>query len=214
MSETFTPKTYVTNGFPLLSESVLLASGQNVLKGTVLGKKSVGAISVAAKTGGNTGAGTVTLLTKGVNAKVGVYKLRCTAAGTGVGTFSVIDPDGFSLGNVIASVGGTAFAGKFINFTLTASGADFIVGDGFDITIAAGSGEYAICNSAAVDGSQFPVCVAAEAMDASLAARNISVYITGVFIETSLIFGGSDTIATHKNALRDKNIYVQPIMPV
>ena len=314
MSEVFTPKTMRTNGFPFISDSVVISAGQNVLKGTVLGKKTLGAvtsaaksggntgtgtltlpvkgvkaklgvytvrcveaakgagaITSAAKTGGNTGAGTLTALSKGSNVKVGVYKLRCIAAGTGVGTFSILDPDGYSIGTVIASAGGTAFTSPFVNFTLTATGADFIVGDGFDITIAeaagagkfvvtdpngieigaavasssgaafsheqigftltatatnfvvgdgfditvaAGSGEYAVCNSASVDGSQNPYCVAAEDMDATSAARNISVYLTGVFVATSLIFGGADTIATHEEALRTRNIYVQPIMPV
>lgn len=214
MSEVFTPKTYVTSGFPLLSESVLLASGQNIVKGTVLGKKLTGAISVAAKTGGNTGEGTVTAISKGKNTKAGVYKIRCVSAATAAGSFTVVGPDGYSYGVVIASAGGTVFANDNVNFTITAAGTDFVVGDGFDITVAAGNGEYSICNSTAVDGTQHPVCVAAEGMDASLAARNVSVYITGVFIDTSLVFGGSDTIAVHKDALRALNIYVQPIMPV
>lgn len=313
MSETFTPKTLIAGDYPRISESVILAVGQSVLRGTVLGKlthgaatsapkaggntgagtltaltigndaklgvyqvraKAVsavtGAITSAVKNGGNTGAGTVTVLSKGANAKVGVYTLRCTAAGVGVGTFEVVDPDGFRLASVVAAVSpGTAYAGPHINFTLMASGADFIVGDGFNITVAAGvagatfsvvgpdgedlidavasaagaayesdqvsftltsaganfivgdgfditvaigAGNYVKCVSTARNGSQHPVCVAAEDMNATSAARNISVYMTGEFVESSLIFGGADTIADHRDALRARSIYVRPIM--
>lgn len=312
MSETFTPKTLIAGDFPRISESVLLAAGQNIVRGTVLGKKTLGAITSAAKTGGNTGAGTLTLpvkkaktkpgvytvrcvtatkgagaitsaakaggntgagtltlLTKGASAKVGVYTLRCTSAGVGVGTFEVVDPDGYRLASVVASVGGTAYAGAYVNFTLTAAGADFIVGDGFDLTVAeavgagtfkvsdpngveigtvtaasggtafvnaelgftltsaganfvvgdgfdltvaAGNGQYVACDSTAVDGTQYPVGVAADDINATSAARNVPLYLTGEFVDTSLIFGGSDTIATHVDALRARSIFVRPIM--
>ncbi|MGE4544211.1 MAG: head decoration protein [Pedobacter sp.] len=72
------------------------------------------------------------------------------------------------------------------------------------------SGKYALCDSAAVDGSQSPVCILAENCDASAADKtSVPVYLSGEFAETSLTFGGTDTADTHRAALRDLNIYLK-----
>lgn len=127
----------------LLSRDVLtIASGSGVLEaGTILGKISSGAATAAAKAGGNTGNGTLTLdATSPIlsGAKVGVYTIRCITAATNGGTFRVEDPDGNVLGDVAV---GATFADD-IKFVIADGATDFIVGDGFDVTIAAGSGKY------------------------------------------------------------------------
>lgn len=125
---------------------VLAATVSDLEPGTVLGRVSIGAATAAAKSGGNTGTGTVSAVTVGGGAKSGVYSVRFTAATA----FTVEDPDGFVLG---AGATGTAWADD-LGFTITAGGTAFVAGDGFDITVAAGSGAYVAVNPAATDGSQ------------------------------------------------------------
>lgn len=131
-------------------EGVILANNP-VKIGTPLGKITLGAAAAAAKAG-NTGNGVFTLdaatpILSG--AKVGVYVARCIEAAANGGTFRVFDPEGRVLGDV--AVGGT-FADQ-IKFSIADGAADFVVGDEFDVTIAAGSGKLKILDPAAVDGS-------------------------------------------------------------
>ena len=213
MSESFVPKTFIAGAFPLLRDSVTLATG-NLTRGSVLGKITTGGVTAAAKTGGNTGQGTCTVLAAKSKTKLGVYVVRCIATGTGVGTFSVVDPDGERLEDATASAGGVTYNNRQITFKLIATGTDYALGDGFDITVAAGSGQYKLVNSASVDGSQNPVAVLAEDMDATSAVRTVSVYITGEFVRSSLVFGGSDTYATHQDAMRARSMFCRDIQTV
>jgi len=119
--------------------------------GAVLGKITTGAATSAAKTGGNTGNGTMGAVTVGAAGQVGVYTLRITAAAANAGSFNVIDPQGDIVGQGTVAV---AFSGGGLSFTLADGSTDFIVGDGFDITVAAGSGKYTLLNPAATNGSQ------------------------------------------------------------
>ena len=89
----------------------------------------------AAKTGGNaadTGALTLNATTPVLaGAKVGVYTVRCITAASNGGTFRVSDPDGYVLGDVAVAA---TFAND-IKFAIADSTQDFIVGEGFDITV-------------------------------------------------------------------------------
>jgi hypothetical protein len=132
------------NGY-LSREVLTIAEGAGALEaGTVLGKIDVGAATAAAKSGGNTGNGTISAVTVLTGAKVGVYKLRFTAATT----WTLTDPDGFSLA---AGANGTANAND-LGFTTTAGGTPFVAGDGFDITVAAGTGLYWPSTNGATSG--------------------------------------------------------------
>lgn len=62
--------------------------------------------------------------------------------------------------------------------------------------------------STASDGSQAPNCVLAYPVDATSADVVATVYISGRFNREDLTFGGTDTAATHEDALRDLNIYL------
>lgn len=149
-------------------ETITLKAGTSYALGSVLGKIALGAATAAAKAGGNTGDGTLTLdATTPVlaGAKLGVYTVRCTEAATDGGTFEVQDPDGFVLGSVAV---GATFADD-IKFTIAAGDTDFIVGDGFDVTIAASadSGKYALSPATGIDGSETAVAVLLQAVDAT-----------------------------------------------
>lgn len=109
------------------------------------GKLGSGATAVtdtgvsAAKSGGNTGNGTFVMdATTPVlaNAQSGIYTARVTVAGTNTFTMEVRDPTGDLLGTVVQ--GGT-FANQ-VKFVPSDGSTDFIVGDGFDITVVVNPG--------------------------------------------------------------------------
>ena len=193
---------------PLLTKVVTLPAGcGTMVRGTVLGKITIGAATAAAKAGGNaanTGALTLDATTPVlIGAKAGIYTVRCIAAAANSGTFRVIDPDGFSLGDVAV---GATFAND-IKFAIADGAQDFIVGEGFDITGAAGSGKHKIVNSANVDGSAVADCILAyTTVVAAGADSKAEVYTQGYFNRDHLVVGGADTIATHEAQLRLLNI--------
>lgn len=128
----------------------LLSSGALAVlaAGTVLAQIDVGAATAAARSGGNTGNGTITMdATTPVlaGAKPGIYTVRCIAAATNGGTFRLEDPDGDVIADaaITGGAGGTVAFAEQVKFVITDAGTDFIVGDGFDITVAAGSLKWA-----------------------------------------------------------------------
>jgi hypothetical protein len=208
MSETYTPKAFIVGDFPVFRENVTILSGQSLLQGAVLGKITIGTMTGSAKAG-NTGIGAFSAITAGSKTKVGVYALVCISAGA-AGIFKVLDPDGFRLDDLTA---GSAYAGELLNFTLTNSGTAFVLGDTFSIIVADGSGSYKLVNSANVDGSQNPVAVLAEDVDASSADMIGTIYDTGEFSKRFVSFGGTDTVATHLEALKARCIFVREVSP-
>jgi len=206
ISQIYSPQTGLAGSFDYLRETETLLAGQVYARFTVLGKITIGAITSAAGT--NTGTETIGSLAAKSKTKIGAYTLKCTAAGA-TGTFSVVDPDGYRLGDATI---GTAYSNNQIGFTITAGGTAAAVGDSFTITVAAGSGKFKLVNSANVDGSQNPAGVLAETMDASASDRTAQVYKTGEFAICDLTFGGTDTYQTHQDALRTMNIYLRTVM--
>lgn len=126
--------------------TVEAGSAPGLLPGRILGRKTLGAATSAAKSGGNTGNATMSAITVGPGAKVGVYQVRHTAATA----FDVIDPDGFKLKS---GATGSAYSDD-IQFTETAGGTPMVAGDGFDITVAAGNGNYVAYDPTATNGAQ------------------------------------------------------------
>lgn len=116
----------------------------------VLGAATKGAATPAA-VAGNTGTGTIGAVTIGAATKPGVYRATCIAAAVNAGRFTIEDPDGIELG--VADVG-VAFAGGGLGFTIADGATDFVVGDAFTITVAAGSGKYVQLDLAGTDGTE------------------------------------------------------------
>lgn len=134
--------------------TILSGTAASVI-GQVLGKITLGAVSSAVKAAGaNTGAGSLTLdaTTPALaNCKVGLYTVRVTQ----VGTISVIDPFGVSVGVASYAAGGSVTFADEIKFAFVDDATThWAVGDGFDITVAAGSGKYTQLTPAALNGSQ------------------------------------------------------------
>ncbi|MGC4052930.1 MAG: head decoration protein [Paludibaculum sp.] len=192
----------------LISRKVTILSGQNLLRGAVLGKITLGAAAAAAKAGGNaanTGAFTLDVATPILaGAQVGVYTVRCIAAAANGGTFRVTAPNGAVLGDVAVAA---TFANQ-IKFSIADGAQDFVVGEGFDVTIAAGSGKYVASLAAAVDGSQVPDAVLVSVCDASLADAEGIAYFSGTFNESALVLGAGHTLASIREGLRAKDIHL------
>lgn len=153
----------------------VLASGASAdvsIPGLVVGKIAVGAATPAAKSGGNTGNGVLTMdATTPVlaGAKPGVYMLRVVSAASNGGTFRVTDPEGFVLGEVAV---GSTFSND-IKFSVADGSSDFIVGDGFDVTVAVGSGKYAPLTLTGNNGSEKAAAILLENVDASAADKRV-----------------------------------------
>lgn len=199
--------------FPARQEDVTLLSGQNLAEGAVLGRIELAAASSAAKAGGNTGDGTFVLDVTapiGVGAKAGIYKLRVINVPAAHGSvWSLEDPDGNVIENaVVAGAGGTKTIDDDIKGVITDGATDFIVGDGFDITIAAGSKKYVLSVAAARDGSQKARRILSKACDASAGDKNALVYATGEFRKSKLVYGAGHSATTVKDDLEAHNIYL------
>jgi hypothetical protein len=193
---------------PRITMPATLLSGENRTRGAVVGKVTVGAATAAAAAG-NTGNGAISAITTGANAKPGLYKVIAVEPVTNLGTFVVEDPDGIIVGRAIV---GAAFSGP-IGFTISDGGTDFVAGDAFDITVAAGSGKLKLCAAAATDGSQRPIGILAMDTDASAGDKATSIYRTGVFNETALTFGAGHTADSVRAALEAQQIYLTTVIP-
>lgn len=145
----------------LSRESITVLADQVLQPGHVLGKVTVGAATGAA-VAGNTGTGAISAVSAGTGAKPGVYQAICIEPAADAGTFEVEDPDGVIIGKATV---GVAFTGP-VNFTI-GDATDFVAGDRFTITVAAGSGKYKEYNPANTDGSQTAVALLLDAVDAT-----------------------------------------------
>lgn len=203
---TYDPNGLLAAGTKPLERTITLLSGQNLTRGAVLGRAAVAlTASTAAKAGGNTGGGTITMdVTTPVQAgaKPGVYTARCILApGSNGGTFAVEDPDGNVIGQVLV---GATFDDD-IKFVIADVGTDFALGDGFDITVAAVD-KYVLSLAAAVNGSQMPAAILAIDCDASLADKSTTAYFSGEFNTDKLVYGTGHTKTTVETAFRVGNV--------
>jgi len=82
----------------------------------------------------NTGDGVMGAVAVGATAKVGVYTLEFMKVAGNLGNFIVRYPDGSFCGQGVVA---TEFVGGGLTFTLADGNADYIVGDGFTLTVAA-----------------------------------------------------------------------------
>jgi hypothetical protein len=154
-------------------EQIVVVSGSGVLMaGAVLGKINAGGTISAgqAANAGNTGGGTLTLANPAfaAGAKLGVYQATCTVGGAdGTSKFRVEDPDGVVIGT---ATGGAEF-NKAIKFTIAHATANFVVGDGFTVTLTQAAddddGKYAPLTVAGTDGRQTAAAVLYEGCDAT-----------------------------------------------
>jgi hypothetical protein len=210
-AEAFTPSKTLIRGSATLRTRKVILTGAAFVAGSLLGQIVGGTAVVAAKAGGNTGNGTFVIdATTPVlaRAKTGVYTLRCVAAAANGGTFRLDDPDGIVLGDIVIAggAGGTATENEHIKGVLTDGATDFVVGDGFDITVTVVLGKAKLAAAASTDGSQVPSLVLAYDVDASAADVEAIAYESGDFVQSSLTFGAGLTADGTREQLRRLNI--------
>jgi hypothetical protein len=190
---------------------ITLLTGTNYKTGAVLGKITLGAATAAAKGGGNTGNGTCTAITAAKNAVAGVYKAVVAIAGTNSATWNLYDPNGELIDQKqLSGAGATAvFANDQIHATITDGGTDFIVGDGFDITVAAGSLKYQLALDTATDGSQDAAAILLFDYDATggdVANAVVLVPREAVIDQAFLNWNAGVTTANQKTAILAKMV--------
>lgn len=161
------------------SEAVL-AQGQKVKTGQILGKRRVATTAPVVTPGTNTGNGTLTMdgstpvLDGG---KVGTYRAICVQAITNGGRFDVLNPDGVMIGEATV---GTVF-GREIKFTINDGATDFVVGDSFAIAVASGTSKVvALADPGASDGTDEFGGIALLDYDASATGLNADMRIVVV----------------------------------
>jgi hypothetical protein len=188
----------------LSREVVTVASGQNLVMGSVIGKitKSTPATGTAAA--GNAGAGTVASVTAGAKMKIGEYQIKCLTyvASPLAATFEVTDPDG----NLLPEATLAAYVSDQINFDIADSSPAITVGDIWTITVADGSGyvkEIQIGASTAIDGSQNAYGILTADCDASLAAtKAVAIVKDAVIVSSNLIWpDGSPAVSAAEKTI-------------
>lgn len=209
MSETYAFDNLIAGDHPIVTSEVTVLTGNNLAKGTVLGKITAGTVpTTGTKTG--TGDGTMTAVTGGVNVKPGSYVATVIQAITNGGIFKVVNPLGKIIGQcaITAGAGGTGvFVSDEINFTITDGSTDFILGDLFTVVVPAGSGKFVAVNSTLINGAAEVFGVLMQDADASSGDIVSVAALCGEFNANALVFGGSDTAATRKTDARAKSIY-------
>lgn len=170
-------------------EAITVLSGQNItVPLTVLGKVTVGA-GTSEAFAGNTGNGTMGAITVSAGAKAGVYKLTIIEPAANAGKFTVEDPDGIIIGVGTVAV---AFSAGGLAFTLADGATDFVAGDGFNITIAAGSGKYVAYNQDASNGSQRAAGILTDAVDATDGDADGVAFVRGIEVADDALTWPSD----------------------
>lgn len=177
---------------------------QNVLSGTVLGRRYTGGTPAAAAVAfaGNTGNGAMGAITVSGSAIPGVYKLIVIEPGTNLGVFQVEDPNGRFVGRGTV---GSAFSGGGLAFTLADGATDFVSGDGFNITVSGGSFKYLAFDPTATTGEQTPVAIlyganVGDSVDATAADKDATIIIRQAEVNTNeLVWGANVSTQAQKD---------------
>jgi hypothetical protein len=201
-----TPDNLVIRENAIPQKKITILSGQNISRGDLLGQQDFSVPTTGTAGGSNTGDGTMTGVTGGKDVEVGVYTLTCIAAAADSGTFKVVTPSGDMLDDATVAV---AYTSSHLNFTINDGATDFIVGDVFTVTVAAGGGKYLLSLAAATDGSQIPDLIASKDVDASTEDKEGYGYQDGAFNSDAMTFGTGHTAASVADELRKKNIVLE-----
>lgn len=207
----FTPDNLIAPGqIDMVTTPVTLKSGASYVRGTVLEETVFGTAASAAKTGGNTGNGALTLdATTPVlfGAQAGVYTVRAIATAANAGTLRVTAPDGAVLGDVTV---GQTFTNR-IKFATADGSTDFIVGDGFDITVTAPTEAAQKFQKVTADARAKLVLL--EDVDATSADKQAVAAVTGHFNKPALTLGSTATLNGVQRTLERLNIYLHGTVP-
>lgn len=134
---------------------ITIAPLQDIVAGTVLGKRTAGTTTVDAATFEGDGDGTLTLADPAYGAGVmeGDYTITCTTESAGGGGFTLKAPNGAEDDTIVV---GTPYDGV-IKFTIAAGSADFVEDDVFTVHVnhvTGADGEYLPYDPNATDGAE------------------------------------------------------------
>ena len=124
-----------------------------------------------------------------------------TVVGAHGGKFSLTDPDGITIVDNIQLPGGAGgtivFTGAGLAFTITDGSTDFVLNDFFTLTTTAGVKLIPVTDAATVNGSQLPLYILGEEVDATGGdiAGNVA-YTEGDFDEQQFEYEGTADIDT------------------
>jgi hypothetical protein len=195
----YTPDQLIAGPMQRVTQNVMVMAGV-LARGTVIGRQTN--FSFVATHGTNTGNGTVGTITPGANTLTGGYALVATSATV----FTVTDPEGNALPNATV---GSAYTNAALNFTITAGGTAFVAGDSFTFTSYQTTGNCIVCVKNAGDGSQTPIGILADAVDASAGPAFVGAYLTGEFNINAVIMDASWTGYDMMAALQPRNIHLK-----
>lgn len=189
------------------------------VEGTILARKQVADVPVAAADGGNTGDGTVTSLSVIAGDEIplpGIYVLTCTFAVTNGGVFKLEDPNGNLVAdNITLRVGAglvTTVVAAGMKFLITDGATDFAAADFFTITVAA-DGDAVIYAVDGIGGAQIPSmvltyeCIATGAEDQAQRAL-----VSGEVRREKLVIDAGGTVTDRiVDQLRDFGIVARSV---
>lgn len=178
-----------------------VTSGQVLKAGAILGAIILGTAAAVAFTNNAANTGTMGAITVGAGAKTGVYKLVIIEPASDAGAFTVEDPDGVTIGTGTV---GQAFNKGGLSFTLADGATNFVSGEGFNITVAKGNGDYKLASPTATDGSNAAAAILLQDVDASDGAiDDVVVLVKDAQVDvTSLIYHADADNDDKKAALR------------
>jgi hypothetical protein len=198
--DSYVPDQLIAGNFMLETQPIIVFAGA-LKRGTVLGRVNIQGVT-SAPFATNTGNATLGTLSRAAGSKQGNYVITATDATH----FSVTDPEGVALP---AAVAGTAYAQQGILFTITAGGTAMVAGDGFTLKSYDATGQYIACVKTASDGSQTPVAILVDDVDASVAPAAGGAYLTGEFNDRAIIYDASWTLAQLRDAFRPYSIFLK-----
>jgi Bacteriophage lambda head decoration protein D len=203
-SATFAIDRLIAGSYPQVTDTGTLAAGHVLKRGALLGRIGGIAITAAAKVGGNTGNGTIGAVALGPEPVAGAYTLSAVA---GTSTFAVTGPAGNPMPDLTV---GQAYDQPAFGCQITVGATAFSATDGFVVTISAGSGVLTLSTAAATDGSQVPVAILADDVDASAGPAAGPIYLTGEFNENAVTYGAGFTADGVRGALATRGIFLKP----
>lgn len=209
--DVFVPDQLIGGDMKIVTDTKLITGGAAYKRGTVLGRISNGAVTSAVKaSGANTGNGTFVLDVSTpalLNAEPGTYTARFTTT-TNIRLESTL---GAVLADIpiVATTGQTATIAERVKGVVTQGSVTFAVGDGFDITVAAGADSYTIATAAATNGSQTPIAILVDDIDVTGGDARCGIYQMGEFNGNAVTLGAGITLAAAKAALALQNIYLK-----
>ncbi len=181
-------------------EGLLFAAADTFVKGTILARKLVNDTVSVTPNGGNTGTKALSVTTAaGRTLKIGNYSLVAGTLSSGLGPWTLTDPDGIA--QTVTTAGGAAdddlvFSDHGLTVVVAASGTNFVTGDSAAIVPAAIAGEPLVpFDPVGTNGEQKPAAVLTY--EASLTAggtKSIRALVAGEVNANMLVIDAGGTV--------------------